>query len=433
MLTRVAVWLARLVVGGTFVVSGMTKMIDLHGSINKFNDYFAAWGMTDTFPEGLVLLAAAALALAEFLTGFTLATGSMRRTSAFCASAIMAIMLPLSAYIRIASPVDDCGCFGDWLIISNSATFWKNVGLSALCVFLLLRNRRAGCLFAPWIQWVQIVVAAAYCAFIGMVGYDEQPLLDFRPYPVGSYLTDNASDDLAQTYVYRRIADGALLEFSAYDLPDDDSGLEFIEVKEHASASADSERIFIILDPETGAELTDEIVGAEPEQLFLLIPDLKAAGVGISYNANELAARTSLIALTDATPEEIAEWRDLSMADYPIYAADGRTLKTIARGKTALVMTHRGQIRWKRTLQSVNPEVTSLSDYETPTGPKRFSLYSVIFLCAQVALCLLGAIPRMTAKRFTHKKRRTDNEHTVPSQDSVPSQDASPSQQDANS
>ena len=163
MLKQAAVWVARLLLGTTFILSGITKMIDLHGSINKFNDYFAAWGITDLFPEGLVIMAAAGLAMAEFLTGFTLATGSMRRTSALCATAIMAFMLPLSAYIWAANPVDDCGCFGDWLIISNAATFWKNVVLMGLALFLLRYNRQDPTLFAPWIQWGQISVAATYC------------------------------------------------------------------------------------------------------------------------------------------------------------------------------------------------------------------------------------------------------------------------------
>ncbi len=391
MLKQVAIWLARLLTGGTFVVSGITKMVDLYGSINKFNDYFTAWGIADKIPEGLTLIGAAGLAMAEFLTGFTLATGSMRRTSALCATAIMAFMLPLSAYIWAASPVEDCGCFGDWLIISNAATFWKNVVLTGLCIFLLLKNRQAPCLFAPWVQWMEIAVAAAYCGLIGIVGYNEQPLLDFRPYPVGSRLA--ADDEIEQTYVYRSTADGKLLEFSMYDLPDDDSGLEFVEVKETDGGGANNN--FAILDPESGEDVTEEVVKPEGEQLFMLIPDLRKAGVAMSYDANELAAKTDLVALTDATAEEIEAWRDVSMADYPIYSADSRTLKTIARGKTALVMTRDGEIRWKRTLQSVDSATDNLdATYSRPTGAERFRQYTLLMLIVQAAICVLGLIPR---------------------------------------
>lgn len=391
MITRVAVWIARLIVGATFIVSGMTKMIDLYGSVNKFNDYFTAWGIGGVFPEGLIVMAAAGLSMAEFLTGFTLLTGSMRRTSAVCATAIMAFMLPLSAYIWAASPVSDCGCFGDWLIISNKATFLKNVVLMGLCIFLLLKNRLAEWLFAPWIQWVEIAVAAAYCALIGMVGYDVQPLLDFRPYPVGTDLADENDGDLDQIYVYRSKTDGKLIEYGIYDLPDDDSNLEFIEVR--AASAPEKVNNFAILDPETGEDITGEVVGADPEQLFLLIPDLEAAGVAMSYNANELASRTSLIALTDASAEQIEDWRDISMADYPIYRADERTLKTVARGHTALVMTREGKIVWKRTLQSVDINVPDLDVYASPSGKDRFRTYTLTFVIIEGVIMLLGLLP----------------------------------------
>lgn len=394
MLKKTAVWVARLLLGATFILSGMAKMIDLHGSVNKFNDYFAAWGLTDLFPEGLVIMAAAGLAMAEFLTGFTLATGSMRRTSAVCATAIMAFMLPLSAYIWAANPVEDCGCFGDWLIISNAATFWKNVGLTALALFLLRYNRQAPTLFAPWIQWVQIAVATTYCGFIGIIGYNEQPLIDFRPYPVGTAIVPDDDDDFSQTYVYRSTLDGSTVEYSIYDLPDEDEHpeLEFIEVRD-AIPSGHSANTFAILDPETGQDITDSVItDTSGPLLLMLIPDLDAAGVSMSYNANELAARTPLIALTDATADRIDQWRDLAMADYPIYRADARTLQTIARGKVALVMTDNGIITWKRTFQSVDTDA-DLARYADRNGTLRFWLITILFIAIQNALYLLGSLP----------------------------------------
>lgn len=402
MKTRIAVWIARLIVGATFTVSGMAKMIDLYGSVNKFNDYFAAWGIAELFPEGLVLMAAAALCMAEFLTGFTLLTGSMRRTSAICATAIMAVMLPLSAYIWIADPVSDCGCFGDWLIISNLATFLKNIFLSALCVFLLLTNRCAPCLFAPWVQWMQIAVAVAYCGLIGIIGYNEQPLVDFRPYPIGSRLYDPDASAPEPIYVYRTLSTGEIHEFSMYDLPDDDTpDLEFIEVRQPI-ANPVGTNTFAILDPDSGMDVTDDVVNSDSTQLFLLIPDLKAAGAAISFNANELAARADLIALTDASAEEIDTWRDISMADYPIYRADSRTLKTIARGKTAIVDTEGGIITWKRTLQSIDPETEDLSIY---AAPSRFPRFTIFFLLVEAAILIIGYLPRLLRLRLKNEKR----------------------------
>lgn len=421
MLKKTAVWVARLLLGVTFMLSGMAKMIDLHGSINKFNDYFAAWGITDLFPEGLVLMAATGLAMAEFLTGFTLATGSMRRTSAVCATAIMVFMLPLSAYIWAANPVEDCGCFGDWLIISNAATFWKNVVLTALALFLLRYNNQAPTLFAPWIQWVQIAVAATYCGFIGVIGYNEQPLIDFRPYPVGTSIVPADDEDLLQTYVYRSTADGSIAEYDIYNLPDETEHpeLEFIEIRDASPSDSRQTNTFAILDPETGQDITDSVIADTSGPLLLmLIPDLHAAGVSMSYNANELASHTPLIALTDATAAEIDRWRDLAMADYPVYRADARTLATIARGKVALVMTRDGIILWKRTLSSVDTDA-DLARYDADNGSHRFLLLTTLFLALQGSIFLLGSIPgvfrptktKNTAKTCTNKKNSLNLRH----------------------
>lgn len=224
---KTAVWLARLILGGTFIVSGVAKMIDPWGTLTKIEAYLSAWGLTDAFAPGLVLVGSCALAMMEFVVGVLLATGSLRRSAAWLAAAIMAFMLPLSVYIAVANPVEDCGCFGDLFVISNLSTMLKNVVLTALAVFLCRYNRRARWLFAPWIQWVEIAAAVAYMLVIAMIGYHEQPLLDFRAYPVGEPLVD--SDGGEAVYVYER--DGATREFADDELPDENEGWEFVGVR----------------------------------------------------------------------------------------------------------------------------------------------------------------------------------------------------------
>ena len=37
------VWLFRLIVGGTVIISGVTKLVDLWGTVFKIEDYFTVW------------------------------------------------------------------------------------------------------------------------------------------------------------------------------------------------------------------------------------------------------------------------------------------------------------------------------------------------------------------------------------------------------
>ena len=147
------VWTLRVLIGSLFVMSGLVKGIDLWGFIFKIEDYLAVWGFTE--PRSLVLMGALLISGYEFVFGFMLATGCYKRVAVWALTAMMAVMLPLSAYIAIANPVSDCGCFGDFWIISNTWTFIKNILISAALIFLLIFNRRLRVgMYQPAIQWI---------------------------------------------------------------------------------------------------------------------------------------------------------------------------------------------------------------------------------------------------------------------------------------
>lgn len=101
-LTVTLVWIFRILVGATFIISGLSKMIDLYGSVYKIEQYLAVWDMMQ--PRTLVLGLAICLSGVEFLLGFLLLLGCYKRSSAYLLTLIMAGMLVLSAYIMIADP-----------------------------------------------------------------------------------------------------------------------------------------------------------------------------------------------------------------------------------------------------------------------------------------------------------------------------------------
>lgn len=400
---KLAVWLARLILGATFVVSGVAKMIDPMGSFIKIEAYLAAWGMDEAVPRGLALLGGCALSMLEFITGFLVLTGSLRRTSAVAATGIMAFMLPLTAYIALANPVDDCGCFGDFWVISNTATFLKNLLLTALAVFLLLRNTRVRGLFAPWSQWIQIAGAAVYMFAIGVIGYHEQPLIDFRAYPVGEPITDSEGAEIR--YVYAG-PDGSQREFAADELPDEEEGWTFIDAREVAPASG---KMLALFDRTTGEEVTDEVISGLPGQMLLLIPEPSAATAAGSFTANVLQramegryGRGAFVAVTDANPEAVDAAIDLMMADYPVYYADPKAIKAVARGDMAVVYLRHDTVMWKRTLSSINLDLLDRPDadistvYET-NGQGLFLIITLIFIAAEALLALIGNVPALAA------------------------------------
>ncbi len=351
-----AVWLLRILIGATFIFSGFVKGVDPWGSVIKIGEYFTVWGWD--VPRSLVTCAAFALGAYEFVWGFMLLLGCYRRVSVWLLSVMMAVMLPLTLYIAIYSPVDDCGCFGDFLIISNTATFIKNIFISAGLVYLIIYNTRVSGMFFPYVQWIVGGLVTLYILTIELYGYNIQPLLDFRQYTAGTTLlppeTDEEEDSASETvYEYIYSKDGREETFTIDALPD--STWTFVSRTLVSGGEMKTDGFTII---EDGEDITADVIDSETEQFLVTIPDINNVDLSYTYLINELndfitGRGGSLIALINSDEEGMEHWKDISMASYPIYQADPKMLKELARGNAALVYLDKGTVKWKRTLSSI--------------------------------------------------------------------------------
>lgn len=355
---RWIVWILRLAVGFTFILSGCAKTIDPWGFIFKIEEYLRLWDMIQ--PRSLVLMGAVALSGAEFVLGVLLATGCYKRVTIWLMLAMMAGLLPLTLYIYISDPVADCGCFGDFLVISNGATFFKNVLITAALIYLAVYNKCVRGLFGSYIQWLVVFICSAYMILIAFVGYNLQPLVDFRSFPIGRSLVADADAELPEAefeFIYEK--DGKRESFAQDALPD--STWTFVDRKLVGGSSADTDITdFTVLDGDE--DISSEIILPEGYQILALIPEYDRADVSYTYLLNELQSSLDQIggnvtALIAGSQDDIEEWEDLSMAEYPIYTAEGTMLKEMARGTMALVGLHDGVITWKRTAGSVDADM----------------------------------------------------------------------------
>lgn len=351
-------WLLRLAVGVTFIFSGFSKAVDPYGTFYKIGDYVAA--MSWHLPDNLMLTAAFGLFCLEFALGLMLLLGCFRRTTAIVCVVVMSVMLPLSLWLAIADPVADCGCFGDALVISNWATFWKNVGLTCACVWLVHGNTHLPRLVTPALQWVSLTLSIAYPIYIGLIGYLIQPPVDFRPYKVGGPLIE-ASDERVEReeedvkLVYRD-SNGNEKVFAVDDeLPSEENGWSFVrQQKPTSSSSKSAEHALCIYDGEEDVT-TDVILSQEP-QLVLFMPRLSDVSVRDTWPINYLYTYClnhdiDMITVAAASPDAIEAWKDISLAEYPVYSAEDTSIKEVVRGNPALVYLDNGRIVWKQTLE----------------------------------------------------------------------------------
>ena len=348
-LQTVAVNVCRLLLAATFIFSGFVKANDPLGTVYKLEDYVHAMAWF-TLPDTFLLGCAVILALFEFTLGVYLLFGMKRKATSAITLAFMVVMTLLTVYIAIANPVEDCGCFGDVLILSNGATLAKNIVLLGAAVLVSRYYRLQKDFLGSTAKWLiafvslcLIIVYAVYCIVC-------LPVLDFRPYKVGTNLREAVTSDQQKfdvKIVYEK--DGQTLELSAED-EDPDSTWTYVEtrrtpIETQHLATAD----FYVADAD-GEDVTEEILLADGYTLLLIIPDLMNADEGCVDKVNEVYDYAQekgwgFYCLTSSEDQRAQTyWNDHTGAEYLYYIAEERMLKTVVRGQPGLVMLQDGII-----------------------------------------------------------------------------------------
>ncbi len=386
------VWFLRIIVGVTFVFSGFVKIVDPWGFVFKINEYLNVWGVDWLWRE-VVICVAVALSALEFLLGVLLVTGCMRRSVCQGLALLMAFMLPLSAYVAIASPVDDCGCFGDVYVISNTATFWKNVVLSAAIVFLMPNNPKVKGLFPPLVQWMVIMASIVYCLVLAVTGMSVQPLLDFRPYKVGTRLIENGDVDLMLTYE----KNGVMKDFPADELPD--STWTYIGRKSFKPVSENSFAFF-----EGDEDVTSDVVADDGIQVILVVSNPEyhrkaRAGMANSINDYVTLQGGSMFGVVALSPDSLELWKKNTHPNFEVYTSDDTVLKELVRGDAALVYLEDGVIKWKRNIYSLPGDFPDfedkhnvLEDVEVVDSGDQLWNVTILYLSVLAFVFILGLI-----------------------------------------
>ena len=286
---RIASDISSVVLGLTFVLSGLIKVNDPHGTQYKIEDYFAALSL----PSGNIwaLALSVMLAVVELTLGASLLLRACKRVSAWAALMFMVVMTPLTLWLAIENPISDCGCFGDVVKLTNWQTFWKNIVLLAAAVVCFLTYRKA----SDGRRWLPALVAVVGLV-LTMVSLKRLPFVDFLPYKMGTdvhavdnFFADSDGEDMTMMLLD---ADDAVVMISPYLQTADEDGLE---------------------------RCSEMLKQAQREG-------------------------KTVCCLTASGSDDIERCRQRLSADYPFWFADDVELKTMVRANPGIVVMKKGVI-----------------------------------------------------------------------------------------
>ncbi|MDR2474443.1 MAG: DoxX family protein [Bacteroidales bacterium] len=399
--------IAQLILGATFVFSGFVKGDDPYGFVYKIQDYLEAFGLyslaTVAFP------AAFSLIVLEFLLGINILLGMHVKITGILLLIFLGIMTPLTLYLALANPVEDCGCFGDALIITNWQTFGKNIVLSGLAIFIFIYRKEVKSPFSDKMQWLATLSSAVYILGTGIIGVLFSPVFDFRPYKVGVSIPEAmtlpegaAIDEYESSYVYAK--NGEEKVFSRLeDVPADDDTWTFVATNRKLIKKGDQPTIhdFVITDIETGDDITEKILTLPDFSFMLISRNLAEANIDHIEKINDVhdfctSYGYGFYCLTSSTPEQIAQWKRRTAAEYPFCTMDETTLKTILRSNPGLMLIKNGVIydKWHYNEFPSDAELSQALD-ASPLGSinypdNRFRVMTVSLSFVMLLLTVFG-------------------------------------------
>ena len=421
-------WLLALVL----MLSGFLKAVDPVGGVYKLQEYVYALSLP-VMSDDLLLAAALAQAAAEFLLGLYLFVGVYRTLVPFAALFMMLLFTPFSLFLWLTDVVSDCGCFGESIVMSNGATFVKNVVLlifavasffgRSLFVGNLSRNTR----------WILVLFSWVYIFGLQAMCLSHLPLIDFGPYAVGSNLRSKVEfvpDVYEEMAICHKVG-----EEESFFVPADSvmgSGWELDGYTEVLVTPGTEPEIgnFSILDWDSDIEFADELLADTGHVCIVVIEDVETASVTHVDKINDLydhcmenGIRFCAVSSSHGAP--VLQWTKRTGAEYPVYWGDKAMLRSMLRANPGLLLLKDGVIMGKWAAADI-PATEMLEGSQTVMPDAEWSflgtmkgwpfwvtlLSGVLFvlLLLDVILWLFGLWRRRRALRRMDAKRIAENE-----------------------
>lgn len=437
-LIKFAVELSRILLGVTFVFSGFVKAVDPMGAVYKIEDYLSAFNLSSL--SSLALPGSFIQAGGEFILGAFMLLGIYRKLNARLIFLVMCFMTPLTLYLAIANPVEDCGCFGDVLIITNWQTFFKNIVLLLCSVVTLKYHRRISNFFTGKTYWLAALYMTIFISAYLIRNYYYDPMFDFRPYKIGSDIpelmkVEEGKGRLEQTtLIYEK--DGVEQEFTEDNYPWEDPSWTFVRMDTKVIHEGQKPIITdltmdeLIIDPDKNVivgevDITEEIL-TDSNYVFLMIsPTLKEMRENHLSEFEDVANYAhdynyGFYCLTASVSDDILAWKNENVVDFNFCRTDERTLKTMIRTNPGLLLLKNGVIINKWADVFVPAEENLIAPLEQLTYGQMIDIdkedkKNLFYICAIFILPLL----MLKGFDFIFFRRKKKEEKTKTKEDNL--------------
>lgn len=259
----------RILVGLTFIVSGFFKAVDPVGFELKIKEYLNVFHLS--FFDFSALFVAILFCSLEFLIGVAILKGIKMKLFSFVALIFISFFTLLTFISLLFTPVQDCGCFGEIIHLTNLQTFLKNIILLFAIVFIFFQRDNFKKIASNRWELIYIAFYSIFILIITIYSIVFHPLVDFGLYKSGTNISSLAGEVQRRNYeaVFIYEKEGVKREFDLDNLPD--STWTYLDTKTVLidSDSISAQTANFILKNDSNEYITSQVLDSE-KPLFLL-------------------------------------------------------------------------------------------------------------------------------------------------------------------
>ena len=421
---RIIVNLCRLIIAVTFIFAGYVKAIDPLGTQYKIQDYLTALNLRSYIPDWVTLGTSVGLSAVEFTLGILMLFAIRRRLTSRLIAVLMSVMTLITVWLVAADPVKDCGCFGEIIVLTNTESLIKNIGLLICAITVAVWPLRMVRFISQSNQWIIINYTIIFILMSAGYSLYKLPQFDFRPYRIGVNIKAGMKippgapkPKFETTFLMRK--NGIEKVFTLANYPD--STWQFVDSKTVQTEAGYVPPIhdFTIERLSDGQDITNEVLSDSGYTFLLIAPHLEQAddsNFGAIDQVYEYAQEEHIpfYCLTASTQKAITKWEDITGAEYPFCTADETTLKTIIRSNPGLVLLKNGTIirKWSHNdlpkSDELNAPLQQLDIGKIPTDSVPSKILRILLWFA-LPLFLLTVADRMWAWTRWLKQKEDSN------------------------
>lgn len=307
--------IARYLVGGLFIFSGLIKVNDPVGTQIKLEEYFAVFS-ADIAPffgslAPMALFFSMLLSTLEVVLGVALLMKYRERLVTTLLLVMIVFFTFLTFYSAYFNKVTDCGCFGDAIKLTPWQSFIKDLVLLVLIIVLFLNRKKEQVVRTSLTKAITVGATLIICLGIEYWSINHLPFIDFRAYKAGTSIPTDMlppADDPGQV--------PKITNFAIWGDEDD-----------YTSNALSGEKLLIIV---------HEAEKSDVDSYNMLNSLLGALG-----NQIEVAA------VTASSGAEFEALRHSVQLAVPYYYSDKTLLKTMIRSNPGLVLLKDGEVKQK--------------------------------------------------------------------------------------